>query len=129
MKTIKGKDLIIKIDNKTIYHAISHEIQISSEFEEWETKDSNGKQNEFSGISGTASANGIMCISETSDTETFDSAALLDAQLAGQKVTLTAMIGDEPYTGDAWIDSLSFAGEVSKKATWNASFKFYNLEK
>lgn len=130
MRTIKGGDIAFQLNNKSVYHAISHEVTVSSEFEEWETKDSDGKQNEFSGISGTASANGVACISDTGDTEeTYDSSALLEAQLSGESVALSVNIGSKTYTGTAWIDSVSLAGEISKKATWNVSLKFFNLTK
>lgn len=129
MKTIKGNDLVVKLDDKSIYHAQTHEFTSTSNFEEWETKDTDGVQNELSTISGTASANGIACVSETGDVTTFDTAGLLDAQLAGQSVTLSLQLGSSTYTGPAWIESVSATGEVSKKATYSASFKFNKLTK
>lgn len=129
MKTIKGNDLVVKLDNKSIYHAQTHEFTSTSNFEEWETKDTDGVQNELSTISGTASANGIACVSETGDLDTFDTAGLLDAQLAGQSVTLSLQLGSSTYTGTAWIESVSATGEVSKKATYSATFKFNKLTK
>ena len=129
MKTIKGNDLVVLLDDKTIYHAQSHEVTSTSNFEEWETKDTDGVQNELSTITGSASANGIACISDTGDTETYDTPSLLDAQLAGQSVTLTLKLGTSTYTGTAWIESVSATGEVSKKATYSASFKFNKLTK
>lgn len=125
MKTVKGNDLLIMLNDKTIYHAQTHDFTSSSEFEEWETKDTNGKQNELSGVTGTASANGIVCISEATDTgnNTMDTPSLLDAQLAGQALTLTLKIDTKAYTCQAWIESVQVTGEVAKKSTYSASFK------
>lgn len=125
MKTIKGNDLFIKLDEKTVFHAQTHDFTSTSEFEEWETKDTDGKQNELSGVTGSASANGIACISEESDTgnNTMDTPSLLDAQLAGKSLELTLSLGGKVYTATAWIESVQITGEVSKKATYSASFK------
>lgn len=125
MKTVKGNDLLIMLDDKTIYHAQTHDFTSNAEFEEWETKDTDGKQNELSGVTGTASANGIVCISESGDTagNTFDTPSLLDAHLAGRALTLTLKIAEKLYTAQAWIESVQFTGEVAKKSTYSASFK------
>lgn len=125
MKTIKGNDLFIQLDEKTVYHAQTHDFTSTSEYEEWETKDTDGKQNELSGVTGSASANGIACISEASDsgTNTMDTPSLLDAQLSGKALELTLSLGGKIYTATAWIESVQITGEVSKKATYSASFK------
>ena len=125
MKTIKGNDLFIKLDDKTVFHAQSHDFTSTAEFEEWETKDTDGKQNELSGVTGSASANGIACISEASDDgdNTMDTPSLLDAQLSGKALELTLSLGGKIYTATAWIESVQLTGEVAKKATYSASFK------
>lgn len=124
MKTVKGKDLVIRLGGKTIFHAQSHEFTSNTEYEEWETKDTDGKQYELSGVTGTASANGIMCISEETDSEdTMDTPTLLDAQLAGEPLELTLNLAEKVYKTTAWIDSVSVTGEVAKKSTYSASFR------
>lgn len=125
MKTVKGNDLLIKLGDKTIYHAQTHDFTSNAEFEEWETKDTDGKQNELSGVTGSASANGIVCISEASDTSlnALDTPSLIDAHLAGTALELTLKIGTKIYTCQAWIESVQVTGEVAKKSTYSASFK------
>lgn len=123
MKTIKGKDLVIKLGDRTIYHAQSHEFTSNTEYEEWETKDTDGKQYELSGVTGTATANGIACVSEANDQGSYDTPSLLDAQLSGQPLPLTLNIESKVYTTTAWIESVSITGEVAKKSTYSASFR------
>lgn len=125
MKTVKGNDLVIMLDEKTIYHAQTHDFSSNAEFEEWETKDTGGKRFELSGITGTASANGIVCISESADTSlnTMDSPALMEAHLNGKELGLTLKIEDKVYTCSAWIETVQFTGEAGKKSTYSASFR------
>lgn len=125
MKTIKGKDLFIKLDKKTLFHAQTFDFTSSADFEEWETMNTDGKQYELSGVTGSASANGIACISEASDTgnDTMDTPSLLDAQLAGEPLELTLSLAGKVYTATAWIENVQITGEPSKKVTYSASFK------
>lgn len=129
MKTLKGKDLVFTFGDKRFLHAQTHEVNSTANFEEWETKDTDGVQYELTSITGTASANGIACYKDAEDGENLDTEALFDAHLAGEKGTLLLTIGTAQYKGDAWITDVQASGENSKLATASASFKFNKLKK
>ena len=131
MKTQTGKQLLFKFGGKSIFHAQTHEFTSTANFEEWETKDTDGVQNELTSITGTASANGIVNIREAADAtaDAFDSPELFDEHLKGTKGTLLLQLGNATYQGDAWITDFNGSGENSKLATFSASFKFNKLKK
>lgn len=128
MAIIKGKDLILKIDGKTTYHATSHNYNADANFEEYETKDTDGKQNVLVGHSGTATADGLVNVGEAGD-NALDTPAIIDAFNAGEAVELTLVIGTVTYTTEAWITSVSGTGQVGSNSTYSVSLKFNKLEK
>lgn len=125
---IKGDDLVLQLNNKTQYHAQSHQVNLDAEFEEYQTKDTDGKVNVLTGHSGTASADGLVCTSEDT-ANTMDTEALIDAFNAGDSVELTLKIKEVLYTTTAWITNVSLTGQVAQNSTYSVSFKFSKLEK
>lgn len=131
VKTYTGKDLTMLVDDKSVYHAQSHECSIAPEFEEWETKDTDGTQKEFSKCKVTVNVNGIACVKSSSD-QVHDTPDLIAQTLTGQSVTVLlklALDGTTPktYSMTAWITDMTFTGEVAKKATYKATLEGYNL--
>jgi hypothetical protein len=47
-KPLKGDDLILLVGTKTQYHATNHTVNLDAEFEEYQTKDTDGKMNVLS---------------------------------------------------------------------------------
>jgi hypothetical protein len=125
---IKGDDLVLELGNKTQYHATSHQVNLDAEFEEYQTKDTDGKVNVLTGHTGTASTDGLVCVSESVN-NTMDTEALIDAFNSGDSVNLTVKISDVIYTTTAWITNVSLTGQVAQNATYSVSFKFSKLEK
>lgn len=129
---IKGNDLVLQIDGKDTYHATSHQCNLDANFEEYETKDSDGKQNVLIGHSGTATADGLVNIGGTGNdvtpTDAMDTPALIDAFNAGAKVALTLKIGTKLYEADAWITNVSLTGAVAANSTYSVSLKFNSLK-
>lgn len=125
---LKGDDLVLKIGGKTTYHATSHSVNLDAEFEEYQTKDTNGKMNVLSGHSGTAQADGLVCVLGATDNTSMDTDDILTAFNSGAEVTLTLSIKAVTYTTKAWITSLSLTGQVAQNATYSVSFKFSKLE-
>ena len=131
MSIIKGNDLVVQIDDKNTYHATSHQCNIDANFEEYETKDTDGKQNVLIGHSGTATADGLVNVGDTTEQtpeDAMDTPAIIDAMLTGKKVTIALMISNKTYTADGWITNVSLSGNVAANATYNVSIKFNALK-
>lgn len=127
---VKGDDIIIELNDKTIYHATSHSINLDAEFEEYQTKDTNGKVNVLTGHSGTAQTDGLVCLKGTTQgTTEMYTPDIIDAFNLGQSVSMTVTIDTVTYTTTAWITSVSLNGPVAQNGTYSVSLKFTKLEK
>lgn len=127
-KPIKGDDLVLTVDSKTQYHATNHTVNLDAEFEEYQTKDTDGKMNVLSGHSGTAQVDGLVCLLSQADATTMDTKDIIEAFNAGDEVDLVVKISGTTYTTKAWITNVSLTGQVAQNATYTASFKFSKLE-
>lgn len=127
---IKGNDLFFTLDNKRVYHATNHQLSLTGEYEEYETKDTPGKVQVLSGRTGTASCESMVCvIGSTGDA--MDTAALIDAWIAGSELSLSLAIGSgtgaKTYTAAAWITDVQITSPVANRATCSVSFKLGEL--
>lgn len=127
-KPLKGDDLILLVGTKTQYHATNHTVNLDAEFEEYQTKDTDGKMNVLSGHSGTAQVDGLVCLLTDGDATTMDTADIIEAFNAGTEVELVLKIKDTTYSTKAWITNVSLTGQVAQNATYSASFKFSKLD-
>lgn len=127
-KPLKGDDLILLVGTKTQYHATNHTVNLDAEFEEYQTKDTDGKMNVLSGHSGTAQVDGLVCLLADGNATTMDTADIIEAFNAGTEVELVLKIKDTTYSTKAWITNVSLTGQVAQNATYSASFKFSKLE-
>ena len=128
IKPLKGDDLILLVGTKTQYHATNHTVNLDAEFEEYQTKDTDGKMNVLSGHSGTAQVDGLVCLLTDGDATTMDTADIIEAFNAGTEVELVLKIKDTTYSTKAWITNVSLTGQVAQNATYSASFKFSKLD-
>lgn len=130
LQPLKGEDLVVLVGTKAPYHSTSCNISLSANFEDWETKDSNGKQKVLSGKSGTIQVDGLVAIFPPTGapTDRMDSKALIDAFNTGAKVTIAVTVGTASYTADAWITQLSMSGQVAQNANYSATLEFEDLE-
>lgn len=127
-KPLKGDDLTLLVGTKTQYHATNHTVNLDAEFEEYQTKDTDGKMNVLSGHSGTAQVDGLVCLLTDGDATTMDTADIIEAFNAGTEVELVLKIKDTTYSTKAWITNVSLTGQVAQNATYSASFKFSKLD-
>ena len=125
-KPIKGDELVLLVGGKTQYHATNHTVNLDAEFEEYQTKDTDGKMNVLSGHSGTAQVDGLVCL--LSSANAMDTEAIITAFNSGAEVDLVVKIATKTYSTKAWITSVSLTGQVAQNATYSASFKFSKLE-
>lgn len=124
---IKGNDLFFTLDSKRVYHATNHQLSLTGEYEEYETKDTPGKVQVLSGRTGTAQCDAMVCVVGATSND-MDTAALIDAWKAGTELELSLVIGEKTYTAAAWIDSINVTGQVAQRATCSVSFKLGELQ-
>ena len=127
---IKGNDLFFTLDNKRVYHATNHQLSLTGEYEEYETKDTPGKVQVLSGRTGTASCESMVCVIGSTGND-MDTAALIDAWIAGSELSLSLAIGSgagaKTYTAAAWITDVQITSPVANRATCSVSFKLGEL--
>lgn len=124
----KGNDIFFTLDGKRVYHATNHQLSLTGEYEEYETKDTPGKVQVLSGRTGTASCESMVCvIGSTGDA--MDTAALIDAWTAGSELLLSLAIDAIVYTASAWITDVQISAPVAQRATCSVSFKLGELTK
>lgn len=134
MKTGNGRSLTMLCANKSVYHAQTHTFTITPEFEEWETKDTTGKQFELKNVAFSASVDGLACVREGADkTESLDTPDLIAQAITGTAVDLIVRLAlpgtvTKEYTTKCVVESFEVSESVSEKVTYKASFKGYGLE-
>lgn len=135
MKTGTGRNLSILCADKSIYHAQTHTYTFTPEFEEWETKDTEGPEQEFKKTAFSASVDGLLCVRESSDTASAGSAMdtpdMIASTLKGQAVDVVAKIALDGVTAKEYavkciIESFEVSEQVGAKATYKATLKGYN---
>lgn len=127
---IKGNDLYFTLGSKRVYHATSHQLSLTGEYEEYETKDTPGKVQVLSGRTGTASCESMVCVIGSTGND-MDTAALIDAWISGNELLLSLSIGTgtgaKTYTASAWITDVQLSAQVAQRATCSVSFKLGEL--
>ena len=123
---IKGNDIFFTLGNKKVYHATSHQLSLSNDYEEYETKNTQGKVQVLSGNTGTAQCESMVCVLG-STSEDMDTGDLIHAWKDGTELSLALTIGDIVYTAPAWIESVSLSAPVAQRATCSVSFKLGEL--
>lgn len=125
---LKGNDIFFTLGGKRVYHATSHQLSLDNDYEEYETKDTDGKVQVLSGNTGTAQCDSMVCVIGSGSTD-MDTAAIIDAWKAGSELQLSLKIGTITYNAPAWIQSLNITAQVAQRATCSASFKLGTLSK
>ena len=127
---IKGNDLFFTLGGKRVYHATNHQLSLTGEYEEYETKDTPGKVQVLSGRTGTASCESMVCVIGSTGND-MDTAALIDAWISGNELLLSLAIGTgtgaKTYTAPAWITDVQLSAPVAQRATCSVSFKLGEL--
>lgn len=134
MKTTKGRGITVLCADKRIYHAQTHTFNVDPEYEEWETKDTDGVEYELKKVPFTVSVDGLFCIKDNPEDnpDSADSTEVLD--MIGQKVDLVLKISIDnaplaSYKAKAVVGSFEGSESVPNKATYKATFKGEGLTK
>lgn len=121
----KGKNVRLRIGDKTLYHSTTAQITITSNTTEIATKDTNGTIVTPDNYSWTASMESLWANKPDGSTTQLDPKDLITHQLANDLLTLeftTDVQGDDTYSGSCYVTQTDLGAEVGNSAT--ASFQF-----
>lgn len=122
-----GKNVRFKLNGaQTLFHATSCQLTISSETQEYATKDTNGKIVGIDNYSGSLSTDGLWSMKETANDATqVDAAELLALQIAKTLITFefsSGVSGDTLISGSCYVTNTDLTAEVGNKATVSHQF-------
>lgn len=121
----KGKNLRLSYDGKTLFHATSCTLSVSTEIESIATKDTDGNMKVAGNYDWTVGTNALFADKETGSTDHVSFSELMKLQLLGQEIDVeftTGETGDVIISGKAFIESCSISAEVSGSANGDFSF-------
>ena len=122
---IKGKNMRLSFEGKTLFHATSCGLSISTTLEAIATKDTDGEMNVPGNYSWTLTTSALYANKPMGSTQT-DFNDLIVMQLAGTEIDVeftTGETGDKVYSGKAYIESADITAEVGSMANGSFSFK------
>jgi len=120
----KGKNLRIKVDGETVYHATECSFTTTRELESIASKDTNGEKKTPGNYTWGLSTNALVADKAVASSQN-DTKSILDAFQAGNTVSVeftTDVEGDIVISGDAYIESCNITAPVGGSATYDASF-------
>lgn len=118
---LKGKNLRIKIDDNTVYHATECSFTTSMELEGIATKDTNGNKQTPGNYEWGLSTNALVANKATSSDQN-DTVSILTKYQTGALVAVeftTDVEGDIIITGNCYIQSCNINAAVSGSATYD----------
>lgn len=114
-KFYKGKDLRLKFEGKTLYHATSCSLSVSTDSDEIATKDTDGKVFIPGSYGGSLSTDCLVADKLTAEAATVsDAFDLLALQLAGTEITwefTNGVSGDRIISGNAFFTQCDITAE------------------
>jgi hypothetical protein len=124
-KIYKGKEMRLRFGEKTLYHATSCQLTVSSKTTEVATKDTNGDIVTPDGYTATLSTDSLWADKANGTTTQIDPIDLLQEQLDETLLTFeftTGVVGDKIVSGSCYVTSTDLGAEVGSNAT--AAFQF-----
>lgn len=121
----KGKNVRFSFEGKTLFHATSCSVSISTTLESIATKDTSGSMSVPGNYEWTMSTSALVADKPTSSSQT-DFMDLVGLQLAGTEIDVeftTGTTGDFILSGKVYIESSSISAEVGNSVTGDFSFK------
>ena len=123
----KGDDIFMKLDGKPTLHATSHTINLSGNYEEYQTKTTKVKKKVLIDVTGTISVEGLVYVGASTDELSVD--ALLDMFLEQDAFELIVSYGGKLYKAlEPVIKDFQSTAPVAQNATYSASIEFSGLE-
>jgi len=124
--TYAGKNLRIRVDGKTIFHATECSFTTSRNMESIASKDTNGEQVTPGNYTWGVSTNFLVANKPDASTTQIGTKEILDTYQAGSEVEVqftTDIAGDVIVTGNTFIEGLNMTAGTNGVATGDASFK------
>lgn len=124
--TYAGKNLRVRVDGKTVFHATECSFTTSRNMESIASKDTNGEQVTPGNYTWGVSTNFLVANKPTGSTTQIGTKEILDTYQAGTEVEVqftTEIVGDVIITGQSFIESLNMSSPTNGVATGDASFK------
>jgi hypothetical protein len=122
----QGKAVRLSFDGKTLYHATSCSLSISTSLEEIATKDTDGTISVPGNYSWSVTTNALVADKPNSSTTSVDYYDLSQLQLAGTPVEIEftdGATGSLKYAGQVYIESNNMNMEVGTSGSSDFSFK------
>lgn len=122
----KGKNVRFKFADKTLYHATSCTLAISSTLEEIATKDTNGTVSTPGNYSWTISTNALVADKPALSATQSDFMDIVALQLAGTLIEVEftdGATGSFVLSGSVYVESANITAEVGQSVTGDFSFK------
>lgn len=129
MSTYAGKNLRVRMDGKTVFHATECSFTTSRNMESIASKDTNGEQVTPGNYSWGISTNFLVANIPAGSTTQVGTKQILDTYTDGTEVEIaftTNIIGDVIITGNAFIEGLNLSAGTNGVATGDCSFKGNN---
>lgn len=120
-----GKEVRLRLGDKTLYHSTNCQLTISSKTQEIATKDTNGDIVTPDGYTATLSMDALWADKPDGSTTQLDPTDLITHQLAEDLLTfevVTDVVGDKGFSGSCYVTNSDLGAEVGNKAT--AAFQF-----
>jgi hypothetical protein len=124
--TYAGKNLRIRVADKTVFHATECSFTTSRNMESIASKDTNGEQVTPGNYTWGVSTSYLVANKPTASTTQIGIKEILDTYTAGTEVEIsfaTDIVGDVIITGNAFIEGLNMTAGTNGVATGDASFK------
>lgn len=124
--TYAGKNLRIRVDGKTIFHATECSFTTSRNMESIASKDTDAEEVVPGTITWGVSTNYLVANIPSASATQIGTKQLLDTYTAGTKVEVqftTDIIGDVIVTGNTFIEGINMTAGTNGVATGDASFK------
>lgn len=121
----KGKEVRFKFNDKTLYHATSCNVSITTALEGIATKDTDGTVSVPSNYEWSITTNSLVADKPAASTQS-DFMDILTLQLAGTEIDVeftTGVTGDFILSGKVYVESSNIAAEVGASVTGDFSFK------
>lgn len=122
----KGKNVRFRFDGKTLYHATSCALSITTTLEGIATKDTNGTVSTPSNYEWSITTNALVADKPTASTTQSDFMDIVSLQLAGTPIEIeftTDVAGDFILSGTVYIESANITAEVGNSVSGDFSMK------
>jgi hypothetical protein len=126
MSTYAGKNLRVRIDGKTVFHATECSFTTSRNMESIASKDTNGEQVTPGNYTWGVSTNFLVANIPAGSTTQVGTKEILDNYQDGTEVEIsftTNIVGDVIITGNTFIEGLNMSAGTNGVATGDCSFK------